>query len=581
MGLVYHLLPRLGYARPSGRLAGCSRLYGGGQLLHIVGLVWSGGYGVQRKVASAEQVLRSSGEIAGMGLMGLGGPDRDRRRPGFVVVVARGLAPEARGMIVRRLQRGLQWLFMRVGRCSMPPSATASIRCTTWARSASSCSGSSPRAGSVPVRLLRDRRRRRPRVGRGADAPPMVCRRHPAQRAPLRVGRLRADDAAACCASSRSTICGLSLVLVGHRRAADLARLRIGHQRLHAALGPAGAVRHHRELQWLDWLPMFGGALMRNFIYARSVNDRFFSLLAFMHRHSARRAAARDVDPRAARAQGARPRRRGRLSRACSDAAWPTQLPVLSQGARPGLARARRCSPGLVLSAGALPLVLPWPQWRFNFGARLLLGCPGCRRWRRCTADWRVQLRASTGMASRSAGGTRRDDPRSPDCAMAWRRSYECRNGGRGVLPVQLLRHGQVAHGAYQRPARCRATRPGADVLRRRRCPTWRSRWNSPAPRPQLMAGATRRVDRLERLAPEMIRLVLAAAAGERLGPPRRPVHQHRPRDGQRRVLFANPPQDGREIELHVRPIPGGRFTTHVFEQMKVSDTRWPSRAAR
>ncbi|MCX7175133.1 MAG: cytochrome C oxidase subunit I, partial [Proteobacteria bacterium] len=48
-------------------------VYGCGQLMHIVGLVWSGGYGVQRKVAGAEQVLRSSGEIAGMGLMGLGG----------------------------------------------------------------------------------------------------------------------------------------------------------------------------------------------------------------------------------------------------------------------------------------------------------------------------------------------------------------------------------------------------------------------------------------------------------------------------------------------------------------------------
>jgi heme/copper-type cytochrome/quinol oxidase subunit 1 len=48
-------------------------LYGVGQLLHITGLVWSGGYGVQRKVAGAEQVLRSSGEVAGMALMGAGG----------------------------------------------------------------------------------------------------------------------------------------------------------------------------------------------------------------------------------------------------------------------------------------------------------------------------------------------------------------------------------------------------------------------------------------------------------------------------------------------------------------------------
>ena len=74
MGVVYHLLPTLGYQQPKGRLAVLQPwLYGGGQLLHIIGLVWSGGYGVQRKVAGAEQVLRSTGEVAGMGLMGLGG----------------------------------------------------------------------------------------------------------------------------------------------------------------------------------------------------------------------------------------------------------------------------------------------------------------------------------------------------------------------------------------------------------------------------------------------------------------------------------------------------------------------------
>ncbi|SHI19562.1 cbb3-type cytochrome c oxidase subunit I [Pollutimonas bauzanensis] len=74
MGMIYWLLPRLGYAAPSGRTALLQPwLYGGGQLLHIVGLMWSGGYGVQRKVAGAQQVLRTSGEIAGMGLMGLGG----------------------------------------------------------------------------------------------------------------------------------------------------------------------------------------------------------------------------------------------------------------------------------------------------------------------------------------------------------------------------------------------------------------------------------------------------------------------------------------------------------------------------
>jgi len=74
MGVIYRLLPELGYGAPAGRLALAQPwIYGIGQLLHIIGLVWSGGYGVQRKVAGAEQVLRSTAEVAGMGLMGLGG----------------------------------------------------------------------------------------------------------------------------------------------------------------------------------------------------------------------------------------------------------------------------------------------------------------------------------------------------------------------------------------------------------------------------------------------------------------------------------------------------------------------------
>jgi hypothetical protein len=74
MGLTYALLPLFGFTRPLPRVATWQPwLYGGGQLLHIIGLVWSGGYGVQRKVAGAEQVLRSQGEVAGMALMGIGG----------------------------------------------------------------------------------------------------------------------------------------------------------------------------------------------------------------------------------------------------------------------------------------------------------------------------------------------------------------------------------------------------------------------------------------------------------------------------------------------------------------------------
>ena len=92
MGVVYLLLPRLGFATPQSRYAAWQpAIYGAGQLMHIVGLVWSGGYGVQRKVAGAEQVLRSSQETWGMGLMGMGGLVAIIGGIMFVVIVLRSL----------------------------------------------------------------------------------------------------------------------------------------------------------------------------------------------------------------------------------------------------------------------------------------------------------------------------------------------------------------------------------------------------------------------------------------------------------------------------------------------------------
>jgi len=74
MGLCYYLLPRLGFGPIPAKMAYWQPyLYAGGQLLHIAGLAWTGGYGVQRKTAGAAQGVDRIGEIAGMGLMGLGG----------------------------------------------------------------------------------------------------------------------------------------------------------------------------------------------------------------------------------------------------------------------------------------------------------------------------------------------------------------------------------------------------------------------------------------------------------------------------------------------------------------------------
>jgi cytochrome c oxidase subunit 1 len=92
MGVCYLLLPRLGFPLRNMKMATWQPLvYGGGQLLHVAGLVWSGGYGVQRKVAGAEQNLDSIERVLGMGLMGLGGLVSAIGGLLFLIVVLRAL----------------------------------------------------------------------------------------------------------------------------------------------------------------------------------------------------------------------------------------------------------------------------------------------------------------------------------------------------------------------------------------------------------------------------------------------------------------------------------------------------------
>ncbi len=74
MGMTYHLVPRLGFGRIPQRLAAWQAyIFGGGQLLHVIGLAWSGGYGVQRKTAGAAQALDTLERVVSMRLMGIGG----------------------------------------------------------------------------------------------------------------------------------------------------------------------------------------------------------------------------------------------------------------------------------------------------------------------------------------------------------------------------------------------------------------------------------------------------------------------------------------------------------------------------
>lgn len=109
MGVTYHLLPRLGFERPLPLARWQPLIYGGGQLLHVLGLAWSGGYGVARKTAGAAQGLDSLQTIAGMAVMGLGGLVSVIGGVLFLAIAGRAIWPALRRRSTCSLRRLSAW----------------------------------------------------------------------------------------------------------------------------------------------------------------------------------------------------------------------------------------------------------------------------------------------------------------------------------------------------------------------------------------------------------------------------------------------------------------------------------------
>ena len=81
------------------------------------------------------------------------------------------------------------------------------------------------------------------------------------------------------------------------------------------------------------------------------------------------------------------------------------------------------------------------------------------------------------------------------------------------------------------------------------------------------------RVEKLERLAPDVIELHLRLPASERLQFLAGHYIDILLKDGKRRSFsLANAPHDDALLQLHVRHVPGGLFTEQVFTTMKVRD---------
>ena len=332
------------------------------------------------------------------------------------------------------------------------------------------------------------------------------------------------------------------------------------------------------SFEWIDWLPTFGGTLMRNLIYPSSISDRFFSLLAFMHIgiplvvlllmfiHIQRVPKARTNPPRPIMTSIA-------LMLLVLSLAWPVRsqgVADLSQAVTkvyldwyylllfPLFDRWQLSSVwALVAGATLLLVLLPWLPPKFT---------------RKAEGVFNMTVQPSPEAVPVRSGETLLEAGLRQGLALP----YECRNGGCGVC-ICTVHRGEVDHGPYQPSALSEAQRARGQALMCCAKPLSDldievEGLGSAAARAPI-AVYEARVQQMNRLTPELMVLQLALTSGTM---PRFTAGQYINillDDGQRRAFsFANPPQHRESIELHVRLIPGGRFTTHVFEQMRAGD---------
>ncbi len=149
---------------------------------------------------------------------------------------------------------------------------------------------------------------------------------------------------------------------------------------------------------------------------------------------------------------------------------------------------------------------------------------------------------------------------------------YGCRDGACGTCKGKVL-EGKVDYGRYQATALSAADREAGFAL-----------FCQAKPLSDLVIeareiGAVRdipiktlpcRVQKLERLAPDVMALHLRLPANERLQFLAGQYIEILLKDGKRRAFsMANAPHDDEHLQLHLRHYDGGTFTAYVFNQMK------------
>jgi CDP-4-dehydro-6-deoxyglucose reductase, E3 len=329
--------------------------------------------------------------------------------------------------------------------------------------------------------------------------------------------------------------------------------------------------------EWFDWLPMFGGTLVRNFIFADSVNDRLFSLLSFIHIgiplvifallwiHTTRVPQAHSSPPRPIA-----------ITLVIALVGLSLIKPAESQGqADLGSTVATLNFDWFYLLV--YPLIYDWSPgklWALTSGATLLFLAlpwlpPKLRRGPK--EGFHLMVHPDNRIIPIREGETVLDAGLRDAIPMP----FECRNGGCGVCKGTIL-YGKVDYGVYQPAMLTDQEKAAGKALLC--CCTALSDVEIEYEPTQGAGGIalkvyTTRVHRLQRLAGDVMQVLLRLEGGEKIRFYAGQYINILLDDGQKRAFsFATAPHQDEFIELQIRLIPGGKFTAHVFNEMKEGD---------
>ena len=329
--------------------------------------------------------------------------------------------------------------------------------------------------------------------------------------------------------------------------------------------------------EWFDVLPVIGGSLTRNFVSNANVSDRLFSLLSFMHIglplavltllwiHTQRVPAARTNPPRALMfgllaSLTILSLLKPALSQAPADMATLVTALEFDWFYLPTYALIQSWGPIntwlLVLGATLALLVLPWLPPRFV----------------RQKKSWSLSLQPDDRIITVRAGETLLDAGLREGLPMP----FECRNGGCGVCKCTLL-HGEISLLPFQESALSAADRAAGKTLL---CCAQAlgdveiEYVPLPGARALPVKQYVARVTQLEPLAADVMRLCLQIEGATALAfHPGQYINIVLDDGAKRSFSFATAPHAGGDIELHVRRVAGGRFTSVVFDTLRVGDS--------